>query len=420
MNRMNTTLTDLIQTGRIMDALAILDRHIDESEEFPLLRALLREYVSDMNSAREDIENYTGKRLFIKDITHARILAKLGYVDEANEILSVYPLLDAPQYQIDPNGIPFSQGIIYRSFDMERMGINYFQELIAIPKKENIYNSMLDTLLVLGAYDTLRKSIQKFDSASTAFFELGEALITYDQLPRAESFEHKRDALKLLLDGVRGWLSIEEGLLLQHFAQSIDRTGKIVEIGSFHGRSTICLASGNYEGRRNDIYSIDPHSGIEAFGKNNSLSLLKHNLKMRRLDKNVEYVVDESQSVVKTWAGGEINLLFIDALHDYDNVKADFEAWEKYVSDGGYVLFHDSVQSGVNRFLQELLKYNRDFVPFGLRDSLFVLKKSRQRDENKNIFFAHYLKNKGKYFEHWMQRDKNNIIVLANKLLESE
>lgn len=418
MNSINTTLTDLIQTGRIMDALAILDRHIDESEEFSLLRALLREYISDMDSAREDVEKYTGKHLFIKNITHARILAKLGYVDEAKEILSVYPLLDAPQYQIDPNGIPFSQGIIYRTFDMERMGINYFQELTTIPKEENIYNSMLDTLLVLGAYDTLRKNFHEFDSTSTAFFELGEALITYDQLPRAESFEHKRDALKLLLDGVRGWLSIEEGLLLQHFAQSIDRTGKIVEIGSFHGRSTICLASGNFEGRKNDIYSIDPHSGIEAFGKNNSLSLLKHNLKMRRLDKNVEYVVDESQSVVKMWAGGEIDLLFIDALHDYDNVKADFEAWVKYLSDGGYVLFHDSVQSGVNRFLQELLECRRDLEPFGLRDSLFVFKKSRQKDENKNRFFARYLKNKGDDFKHWMQRDKKNIIILAKKLLE--
>jgi predicted O-methyltransferase YrrM len=138
---------------------------------------------------------------------------------------------------------------------------------------------------------------------------------------------------------------------------------------------------------------------------------------MRRLDKNVEYVVDESQSVVKMWAGGEIDLLFIDALHDYDNVKADFEAWVKYLSDGGYVLFHDSVQSGVNRFLQELLECRRDLEPFGLRDSLFVFKKSRQKDENKNRFFARYLKNKGDDFEHWMQRDKKNIIIYYSKSL---
>jgi hypothetical protein len=37
-----------------------------------------------------------------------------------------------------------------------------------------------------------------------------------------------------------------------------------------------------------------------------------------------------------------VSLIFIDGAHDYESVKADFEAWFSKVMEGGIVAFHDT------------------------------------------------------------------------------
>ena len=50
-----------------------------------------------------------------------------------------------------------------------------------------------------------------------------------------------------------------------------------------------------------------------------------------------------------------IDVLHIDADHDYESVKADFEAWSPKVRPGGCVLFHDTEScEGVRRLFSEL------------------------------------------------------------------
>ena len=53
--------------------------------------------------------------------------------------------------------------------------------------------------------------------------------------------------------------------------------------------------------------------------------------------------------------GACIGVLHIDASHEYEDVRADFEAWERYVAPGGFIVF-DDVPSwpGPTRFVQEL------------------------------------------------------------------
>jgi predicted O-methyltransferase YrrM len=60
---------------------------------------------------------------------------------------------------------------------------------------------------------------------------------------------------------VEGWLEPGEGRLLYRLAAEADPAGCIVEIGSWHGRSTIWLAAGAQAGRGARVVAIDPHSG---------------------------------------------------------------------------------------------------------------------------------------------------------------
>lgn len=422
MSTLKQSLENLIQNKKYIEAIGIIDKYVLENNEFLVLRALLRELVNDLDAARIDIENYNGKNKLIKDLTQARILAKLGYIDESKNILKDYSLISTPFEQIDSEGIPFTLGLIYCSFDLERLGI-YRLEDVEIKFKsitgKVLYHWIIDTLLRLGAFKTLAKIVENFEICNKKLKNLINDLYCYDSLPNAEDTGNKIAVIKEKLEGVRGWLSIEEGLQLVNLARSIDNCFQIVEIGSFHGRSTICLAYGSLEGKQAQVYAVDPHNGVECYGDNVSLNSLKRNLMERKLDANVDIFVDSSLSVAKRWRNGKVGLLFIDALHDYESVKNDFLAWSKYLFDGSIVAFHDSVQPGVNRFVLEILNDYKDFEPLGLRDSLFVFRKSRESYNNeKSSFFYSLLEKRGFEYNKWIQRDFFTVQNFSLSLLK--
>jgi predicted O-methyltransferase YrrM len=72
---------------------------------------------------------------------------------------------------------------------------------------------------------------------------------------QAVAAEH--DVLEQHLRGVPGWLSDEEATALYELAKGCTGRGVIVEIGSFKGRSTICLGLGSQAGQGVPIYAID-------------------------------------------------------------------------------------------------------------------------------------------------------------------
>ena len=61
------------------------------------------------------------------------------------------------------------------------------------------------------------------------------------------------------LDGVEGWFSPEQVARVVERASVVPATGRIVEIGSFRGRSMIAIARSAPEGA--EIVAIDPHAG---------------------------------------------------------------------------------------------------------------------------------------------------------------
>src|SRR5678816_385326 len=56
-----------------------------------------------------------------------------------------------------------------------------------------------------------------------------------------------------------------------------------------------------------------------------------------------------------------ISVLLIDGLHDYVNVAQDFFHFERWVVDGGYIIFHDYAPyfPGVQAFVNEILRSGR-------------------------------------------------------------
>jgi MMP 1-O-methyltransferase len=115
----------------------------------------------------------------------------------------------------------------------------------------------------------------------------------------------------------------------------------IVEIGSFHGKSTSVLASACRASGKGRVFAIDPHQGTLFKGTTSTAPSLGFFLaNMKRLE-----LMDFVFPVVRTSADAKIpepvGHLFIDGLHDFESVSADIKNATPWVASGGFVSFHD-------------------------------------------------------------------------------
>jgi predicted O-methyltransferase YrrM len=142
------------------------------------------------------------------------------------------------------------------------------------------------------------------------------------------------ERVKPLIADVPGWLTDEEGEALYDLAKRCSGRGAIVEIGSWKGKSTICLGLGSRAGAGARIFAVDPHADYR-FGD------FKDNVERAEVADLVTPIASLSQPAAEDFEE-PIELLFVDGSHEYDLVLEDFEKWVPKVVDGGWVAFHDT------------------------------------------------------------------------------
>jgi hypothetical protein len=144
-----------------------------------------------------------------------------------------------------------------------------------------------------------------------------------------------------ILAQVDGYLFPHEAAFLYRLARSAPGAGVIVEIGSYRGRSTLCLASGARGRGETRIVSIDPH----IYGSEQEL---RNNLRHFGLDRVVDVVAVASIAAASSWRG-PVRAIFVDGNHEQASVEADVDAWLPFLERGGFLLLHDSTD--LSRFL---------------------------------------------------------------------
>ena len=151
-----------------------------------------------------------------------------------------------------------------------------------------------------------------------------------------------------------------EGSYLRTLASKVQTGEVIVELGSYTGKSTVCLAKGSSEGAGVPVFAVDlwttgtsikGHS-FETFDperhEGQSQSKFHHPGAKAKFDHRVlQYdearlvhpIMGEATDVGELWKGRPVGLLFIDAEHTGEAVQRDFNAWSTHVV--GPVVFHD-------------------------------------------------------------------------------
>jgi MMP 1-O-methyltransferase len=162
------------------------------------------------------------------------------------------------------------------------------------------------------------------------------------------------ERVKPLIADVPGWLTDEEGEALYELARECSSRGVIVEIGSWKGKSTICLGLGSRAGSGVRIYAVDPHADYR-FGD------FKANVERAGIADLVTPIASLSQAAADGF-DEPIELLFVDGSHEYDLVLEDFEQWVPKVVDGGWVAFHDTTwTAGPRKVVGQAIYRGRGF-----------------------------------------------------------
>ncbi|GIU84162.1 MAG: hypothetical protein KatS3mg008_0937 [Acidimicrobiales bacterium] len=147
---------------------------------------------------------------------------------------------------------------------------------------------------------------------------------------------------------VRGWLTPAQARLLWERASALKEGDRIVEIGSFQGRSTIVLAGAAQEGV--EVIAIDAHFGTdrgpqEIVGKHKEAQddrrRFLENLERTGLRDRVTYRRQWSQEALE-YVRGDVDLLYIDGAHRYVPARDDIRRWGDRVVPGGVMLVHDA------------------------------------------------------------------------------
>ncbi len=168
------------------------------------------------------------------------------------------------------------------------------------------------------------------------------------QLPRVKD-------LCPFLDQVKGFLTPEEGRLLQVTGFQAAALGPCLEIGGYCGLSTIYLGLGVQE-KGGVLFSLDHHHGSEEhqpgqdffdpelfdpeLGSINSFPEFKKNISNAGLKDTVAPLVCSSELAARMWAT-PLALVFIDGGHSEQTARADYALWAKHIMPGGYLAIHD-------------------------------------------------------------------------------
>lgn len=168
-----------------------------------------------------------------------------------------------------------------------------------------------------------------------------------------------------------GYTKPAPGRILERLAAKVPADQVIVEIGVFHGRSTLYLARGSAAGNRAPVHAIDPWdlpgerypAAWAAEKRNRSTFTLSET--RRSAERNVEGSPWADVVTLRrafgaeagaAWDGPKVGLIHIDGNHEYPHPLQDFEAWAPHLAPSAHVLWDDWVPAcpGVLQAVREL------------------------------------------------------------------
>ena len=151
---------------------------------------------------------------------------------------------------------------------------------------------------------------------------------------------------------VESHLTLDERVKLYELGRNLN---SVAEIGSYIGASACCFGAAMKSSGFGKMYCIDTwnNEGMAEGSRDTWQEFTVNTVKYRDF---IVPIRGFSTDVVEDVAShtGSLDLLFIDGDHSYEGVKADWDAYNRFLKPGAIVVFHDcGWAEGVKRVIRE-------------------------------------------------------------------
>jgi len=182
------------------------------------------------------------------------------------------------------------------------------------------------------------------------------------------------------------WFSYKN--LYSKFVNELSNNSKIVEVGVWKGKSVAYLAVEIINSKKSiHIDAVDTWMGSEEHTNPDSQFYNKDLLEnenwlyetfLRNIEP-VKHIITpvrlSSVNASELYDDNSIDVVFIDAAHDYESVKADIIAWYPKVKNGGYIAGHDYHHEPVKNAVHEILS-TKSTIETSSEEDVWFLKKN--------------------------------------------
>ena len=203
-------------------------------------------------------------------------------------------------------------------------------------------------------------------------------------------FDRKDDFAKIIYyKNIEGWLTEKEALVLYQIAKKIKKGSTVVEIGSWQGKSSYCIA----KGLDSDIkfFAIDPFDGtgtvnnsffekkMKEYESGSVLDIFMFHMSREKLKPEIIPKKGYSQEFKNEF--DKIDFLFIDGNHSLEGVLEDYRNYEYKIPAGGYIALHDYKEGreglGPTHLVKNVPEFYEKYEFIGLYDTVWVGKKKK-------------------------------------------
>jgi hypothetical protein len=184
---------------------------------------------------------------------------------------------------------------------------------------------------------------------------------------------------------IEGFLSFKEAHALYRIAKSLSSGSKVVEIGSWKGKSTYCIAKGLSHGSK--IYAIDPFNAIgdaeaqviyeKQKGAQPLIDQFWNNMASCGVtDKIIPCIgyAEEYKDFIT-----QASFIFIDGDHSIPGCEKDFLMYQDKLSNEKIIAFHDYYPErddlGPTYVIKKYLLNSKNWEKVDIADSLAIFKR---------------------------------------------
>jgi predicted O-methyltransferase YrrM len=195
---------------------------------------------------------------------------------------------------------------------------------------------------------------------------------------------------------VQGWMTEAQAQRLWDRAKELTAPARIVEIGSYQGRSAIVFGRAAADGV--EVVAIDPHAGNdrgpqqiagEADEGQADHEAFLANLAAAGVADRIQHVRLPSEGAHRE-VSGEIDVLYIDGAHRFTPARDDIRDWGARVAEGGTLLIHDSFSSiGVTLAIISQLFFSGRYRYVGRSGSMTEYRRERLTTKERLANAAH-------------------------------